>query len=255
MVIKKLSFQADAFTLIELLVVVAIIAVLISILLPALNSARETARKASCANNERQIGFALAYYLNDYNENFPPSCDPRYPQTRWATRAWVGKQGTFSKKFFWMQNRYLNSYLGVDNTDQSGPLMDELPVAHCPGDRTEDIQDVYHGYYGMGTSYVSNTLYVYGLADHSAIGPVRRLGRRLSEVEDPSRVIALAPNGAERVEWIGSDVFPEIEKFHDNKLAWNIIFVDGHVNFVDFTDKDFVIVASEYSWSFDCAVH
>jgi len=50
------------FTLIELLVVIAIIAVLIALLLPAVQAAREAARRASCVNNLKQMGLAIANY-------------------------------------------------------------------------------------------------------------------------------------------------------------------------------------------------
>jgi len=59
------------FTLIELLVVVSIIALLIGILLPALSKARKTAQRILCASNQRQIGQAVFYYTNDFNDYVP----------------------------------------------------------------------------------------------------------------------------------------------------------------------------------------
>lgn len=61
---------ATGSTLIELLVVIAIIAMLVSLLLPSIQAARESARRAKCANNLRSIGVAVLTY-HDANKEFP----------------------------------------------------------------------------------------------------------------------------------------------------------------------------------------
>jgi len=60
------------FTLIELLVVIAIIGILAAMVFPVFARARESARKAVCLSNVKNIALAFQMYLADNNDTLPP---------------------------------------------------------------------------------------------------------------------------------------------------------------------------------------
>ncbi len=52
--------------------VLLVVIVPVAMLLPALNSARDSARRASCINNLKQISIGISFYSDSYDGNTPP---------------------------------------------------------------------------------------------------------------------------------------------------------------------------------------
>lgn len=85
-----------AFTLVELLVVITIIGILIALLLPAVQAARESARRAQCSNNLKQIGLAVQMF-HDHNKMIPYSREDTRETWAWIILPFLEQEPLFSK--------------------------------------------------------------------------------------------------------------------------------------------------------------
>ena len=68
------------FTLIELLVVIAIIGILAAMVFPVFARARESARKAVCLSNVKNLALAMQMYISDYDAFMPREHNPEIIQ-------------------------------------------------------------------------------------------------------------------------------------------------------------------------------
>lgn len=218
------------FTLIELLVVIAIIAILASILFPVFARAREQARKASCASNQKQIGLALLEYAQDYDEQLP-----LFSQGAGYLGS-LGYNGDDGPRWADMIYPY------IKNSQIFNCISGQQRLAIFSGGNSFDIHTYSYGYVSP-----SNGAADFGVAS-----------RGLGEFEDPSGTVMIAddgrsddaadgesigriiPNGSDTLENMGGRLngfrHTGCDKDSYTGYAFNAAYVDGHVKFVRLTD-------------------
>ncbi len=227
------AVRRPAFTLVELLVVVTIISVLAALLLPALGKAADLARLMSCANNQRQIGFYLQQYADDFSDRLP-SAD--YSAIGGGLASWT----------MHLINSGYPAFPG-NAADRASLLF------RCPNDKLQRTENdgvtpnaIRHK---CLTSYCANRGWDGSLAK---CGPVYTsgnllLGKQLAALPQPSGTIAYGecPQPAKRLEWYMGAMYVEPygmlrgDDFSGASGAYyaslphhgsvNFLFCDGHV--------------------------
>jgi len=209
------------FTLIELLVVIAIIAILAAILFPVFAQARESARKASCQSNLKQIGLSFAMYNQDNDEFMPPmaTCD--------ANPIYTYPDGTKGTCWLWYHPLF--------------PYIKNVQVWNCPSSQTK-YTGGYHppgGYGGSqsGIQWTPLTLSQYTKPAELAL-VMDGAWNRTSTVTDPS----LGWNGVAYylVDWDETSADNSFCPAPRHQYGTNVLYMDTHVKLV----KTITIVAN-----------
>ncbi len=138
------NMRRAGLTLLELLVVLAIMGVIASMLLAAVQHARESARRAQCTSNLRQIGIALQGYQDAFGV-FPRGWNFRHFSFHVAILPQLEQEPLFQRVDY-----LANAATGIKN---SSIRQTALPVYECPSDGYAAIRFTGDS---VGTSYVGN---------------------------------------------------------------------------------------------------
>ena len=186
-----------AFTLIELLVVIAIIAILAALLLPALAAAKEKGRRALCAGNLRQIGFACTLYANDNSDEFPKS----------ALNGGWGRQNPYQLDSTLAAEAAELGFITNNPMQQGGNNM--VPsVWTCPNRPT--LPATTNGTWAIGYTFWAHlTNWYFAGMPYRAVSPFKTSTARPTWVMASDAVIRLNNSASAPLDWITPAGLPE----------------------------------------------
>jgi prepilin-type N-terminal cleavage/methylation domain-containing protein len=130
------------FTLVELLVVITIIGMLMALLLPAVNGARESARRALCLNNLKQLVTATQSYGARHHGELPGYVNV-VGKSSDVTNTVPGIMGTWAVALMPEMERtdVYEKFFAIDPTTNPQPTSPALPTISsfiCPSDPPDD---------------------------------------------------------------------------------------------------------------------
>lgn len=219
----------NAFTLIELLVVIAIISILAAILFPVFARARESARRASCLSNLKQVGLGVMMYVQDYDERYPaavqgPMGGPYQTQTK---AGWPGV------RFAVNGTGHLVSWM-----DMIFPYVKNVQLFVCPSQPDTSSDSGLSWRTVNAASYTLNGAFSgYDNDRYARPYNTRNLGNMMAAVQRPSGVIMISEcldaynNQAVAASYISGPggVLEYVTPHFDGT---NVTFADGHVKWM-----------------------
>jgi prepilin-type processing-associated H-X9-DG protein len=234
---QTISDSNRSISLIDILPIIAVIAVLAAVLFPVFSKARERSDESVCLSHVRSLGVALSMYAADFD-----NCAPTVYNGTVPNAGIIKSEGV---KWEW--------YVAMD------PYMTSEKVFLCPArdqyftatswaddNSTTDPFSCYDNWNKTGTCIGYG--YDDGLVSDGGLGLVEaqkqasptdrhslRIGRNLSEVANPAKMIAFGDSNDNPGMSIAADnILSEYDGDGTHGLRhssglWNFVYVDGHV--------------------------